>query len=88
MDNDAGVAQAQKLLTALNQQINDISQKLEVIEARGRHQSVRGALCDQKQRNELRRDLYEAHRHIDGLYRRFPETRPHRRDGSDRHVTA
>jgi hypothetical protein len=25
---------------------------------------------------ELRRDLYEAHRLIDGLHRRFPEVRP------------
>jgi hypothetical protein len=43
--------------------------------------STRGALHDRREQAELRRDLYEAHRLIDGLHRRFAETLPPRQAG-------
>ena len=88
MVDDTGVAQARELLAALHEQVEDISQRLETIEGRDPGTSARGAAHYQRHRNELRRELYEAHRHIDRLHRRFPETRPERRDWSSRHVAA
>jgi hypothetical protein len=46
---------------------------------RRRRTSARGAAHDHRQQSELRHELYEAHRLIDGLHRRFPETLPARR---------
>jgi hypothetical protein len=73
--DDSGVAQAHVLLAALYEQVEDISQQLKAIEKRGPRASVRGAAHDRRHRNGLRSDLYEAHHHIDGIHRRFPETR-------------
>jgi len=77
MAEDTGVAQARELLSALNEHVEDITRKIDNIEKRCRA-SVRGATLDRKHRNELRKDLYEAYRHIDRIHRRFPVTRPER----------
>jgi hypothetical protein len=76
MVEDAGAAQARALLRELCEQVADISHKLEAAERRGARTSVRGATHDRRHRSTLRRELYEAHRLIDGLHRRFPETLP------------
>jgi hypothetical protein len=76
MADNAGAAQAQELLGALHEHVADISHKLETAERRGRPASIRGATHDRRLQNSLRQDLYEAHRLIDGLHRRFPDTLP------------
>lgn len=81
MAEDAGTAQARILLEALFEQVADISQKLEAAEIRGLRTSIRGALSDRREHSELRRDLYEAHRLIESLRKRFPDTRPRRPAG-------
>jgi hypothetical protein len=92
---DTGMAQARELLSALNEQVADISQKLDAAEQRTRRAIARGTVhVPRQQASSLRRELYEAHRLIDGLHRRFPETRQapgvHRTtcDGPRRVVTA
>lgn len=76
MVDDAGVLQARVLLKTLTEQVEDISRKLEIVEHRHRHRrtSARGAMLDRRQVAGLRQELYEAHRLIDGLHRRFPAT--------------
>jgi hypothetical protein len=76
MVEDAGTAQARILLSALHEQIITISQKLEAAEMRGLRTSIHGAMHDRREQAELRRDLYEAHRLLDGLHKRFPQTLP------------
>jgi hypothetical protein len=76
MSDDAGAAQARALLRELGEHVVEISHKLEAAELRGSRTSVRGATHDRKHRSTLRRELYEAHRLIDGLHRRYPETLP------------
>ena len=76
MVEDAGAAQARALLRELSEQVADISRKLEAAERRGARTSIRGATHDRRHRSTLRRELYEAHRLIDGIHRRFPETLP------------
>jgi hypothetical protein len=76
MVEDAGAAQARALLRELGEQVAEISHKLEAAERRGSRSSIRGATHDRRQRSTLRRELYEVHRLIDGLHRRFPETLP------------
>ncbi|KAA0080574.1 hypothetical protein CIW52_23510 [Mycolicibacterium sp. P9-64] len=76
MSEDAGAAQARALLRELGEHVAEISHKLEAAERRGARTSVRGATHDRKHRSTLRRELYEAHRLIDGLHRRYPETLP------------
>jgi predicted metal-dependent hydrolase len=73
--DEADVAQARELLQALHKQVEDISQKLESIE--GRIHAVQGcaAAAARRKGTGLRRELYEAHRLIDGLHRRFPDAR-------------
>jgi hypothetical protein len=75
MAEDAGAAQARALLRELRDQVADISNKLEAVE-RDPRTSIRGASHDRRRQSALRRELYEAHRLIDGLHRRFPETLP------------
>jgi hypothetical protein len=76
MSEDAGAAQARALLRELGEHVAEISHKLEAAELRGSRTSIRGATHDRKHRSTLRRELYEAHRLIDGLHRRYPETLP------------
>ncbi len=75
MVEDTGAAQARALLRALHDHVAEITEKIEVAETRGHRASIRGAAQDRRQHSALRRDLYEAHRLIDGLHRRFPELR-------------
>jgi len=52
-----------------------VSHELERVEEEcNRRTSTRGAALQRRQRAELRRDIYEAHRLIDGIHRRFPQT--------------
>jgi predicted nucleic acid-binding Zn-ribbon protein len=74
MIDEAEAAQARELLAALRDHVAEISQKLETAERRDRRTSVRGAIRDRRHQKALRQELYEAHRLIDGLHRRFPET--------------
>ena len=74
MAENAGPAQARELLGALHEHVDEISQKIEKAKCRGRRSSIRGAAHDRRLQNSLRQELYEAHRLIDGLHRRFPET--------------
>jgi predicted nucleic acid-binding Zn-ribbon protein len=83
MVDDADIEQARELLRALYEQVEDISRKIEAAENRHRRSTyTRGAIHDQRLATSLRRDLYEAHRLIDGLHRRFPETLPAHRNSS------
>ena len=76
MSDDAEVEQALSLLRELDAQVERVSRKLEIVERRNRRTSARGIAHVHRQQSELRRDLYEAHRLIDGLHRRYPETLP------------
>lgn len=76
MSDDVAVAQARLLLTSMYEEVAEISRKLEATENRGRGAPTRGSTQDRTQETGLRRELYEAHRLIDGLHRRFPETAP------------
>jgi hypothetical protein len=74
MAEDAGVQQARMLVGLLRDEIAEISDKLKAPDSdvhrqteHGHHQRVRRAAL-------LRSQFYEAHRLLDGLYRRFPET--------------
>lgn len=78
--------QARQLLVALYDQVADISRKLETVDARNRRARARGNLRMDPRAGDLRRELYEAHRLIDGLHRRFPETSPHTRPFAGRHA--
>lgn len=79
MIDQPAVAQARALLKEMHDQVAAISTKIDMAERRDRRTSTRGALLDRRLMSELRRDLYEAHRLIDGLHRRYPETDPNRR---------
>ncbi|MBI3225214.1 MAG: hypothetical protein HYZ39_09165 [Mycolicibacterium cosmeticum] len=88
MTEDAAVSQARQLLKALYDQVSDISRKLEIVDARNRRARARGNSRVDPRAGDLRRELYEAHRLIDGLHRRFPETSPHARPFVGRHAMA
>lgn len=88
MTEDAAVSQARRLLAALYDQVADISRKLEIVDARNRRARARGNSRVDPRAGDLRRELYEAHRLIDGLHRRFPETSPHTRPFVGRHAHA
>ena len=82
MVDDFGAAQARALLSELNSQVENISRKIDIVGRRQRRAaSVRGAAHNHRQRSELRCALYEAHRLVDGLHRRYPETLPAQRRG-------
>ena len=74
MIDDAGNAQAQALLGELYGHVADISNKLEAAEERNRRAHARGTARRDPIAGVLRRELYEAHRLIDGLHRRYPRT--------------
>ena len=79
MEDDAGSAQALALLGELYAHVADISHKLEAAESRTRRARARGNTRKDPVSGGLRRELYEAHRLIDGLHRRYPQTAPERR---------
>ncbi|WKG01071.1 hypothetical protein [Mycolicibacterium sp. HK-90] len=74
MAHSADIAQARYLLAELWRNVEDVSARLEKAERRMRRSSA----CDRREISRLRADLYETHRLIDAIHRRFPETRPHR----------
>jgi hypothetical protein len=74
MVEDAAEAQALALLTELYGQVSTISGKLEAVEERNRRAKLRGISRRDPTASTLRRELYEAHRLIDGLHQRFPRT--------------
>lgn len=74
MIDDAGRAQAQALLGELYGHVADISHKLEAADERNRRAQARGNSRRDPIAGILRRELYEAHRLIDGLHRRYPQT--------------
>jgi hypothetical protein len=69
-DDDADRAQALRLLGALQDHIQHVTLLIEKAETRRRSASP---LSDSER--ALRRDLYEAHGHVDRIHARFPETR-------------
>ncbi|MDX1893421.1 hypothetical protein [Mycolicibacterium sp. 050158] len=74
MFEDAEALQATSLLKELHNQVDKVSCKLEIVERRNRRRSARGIADVHRQQSELRRELREAHRLIDGLHHRYPET--------------
>jgi hypothetical protein len=79
MVEDANTAQARELLDSLYTHVDEISARLEAAEEKrqGSRGRIEGVM--RRQAASLRRELYEAHRLIDGLHGRFPTTRPPRR---------
>jgi chromosome segregation ATPase len=73
--DDADTAQAELLLQALHQHVEDISHKLESLEGRLHAVQGRAGAVARRKAAGLRKELYEAHRLIDGLHRRFPAVR-------------
>jgi hypothetical protein len=73
---DPDVAQARLLLASLWESVGDTSRRIEVAEAQVRRMTPRtGQHTQYRQHAEaLRRELYETHRLIDGIHRRFPHS--------------
>ena len=80
--DDPDTAQARALLQSLHAHVDEISKKVEAAEIRTRRAQGHAALVARRRVATLRHELYEAHRLIDGLNRRFPEARPLRIAGS------
>jgi hypothetical protein len=76
--DDADTAQARELLQSLHAHVDEISKKVESAESRTRRAQGHAALIARRRVASLRHELYEAHRLIDGLHRRFPDARPRR----------
>lgn len=76
--DDADIAQARELLQSLNAHVDEISKKVESAEIRTRRVQGHAAIVARRRVASLRHELYEAHRLIDGLHRRFPDARPRR----------
>lgn len=83
MAEDVGVMQARLLLAALYDEVESISRKLEVFERRHPRASAHGQARDHQNMSSLRRDLYDVHRLIDGIHRRFPGTLPESRQAQN-----
>ena len=76
--DDADTAQARELLQSLHTHVDEISKKVESAEIRTRRVQGHAAVVARRRVASLRHELYEAHRLIDGLHRRFPDARPRR----------
>jgi hypothetical protein len=76
--DDADTAQARELLQSLHAHVDEISKKVESAEGRTRRVQGHAAVVARRRVASLRHELYEAHRLIDGLHRRFPDARPRR----------
>lgn len=79
VEEDADTAQARELLHALYAHVDDVSDRLEAVERKSVRAHGRSESVVRREAAGLRRELYETHRLIDGLHRRFPVTRPDRR---------
>jgi len=76
--DDPDTAQAKQLLQSLHAHVDEISKKVESAESRTRRVQGHAALVARRRVASLRHELYEAHRLIDGIHRRFPDARPRR----------
>ena len=76
--DDPDTAQARELLQSLHAHVDEISKKVESAEIRTRRVQGHAAAIARRRVASLRHELYEAHRLIDGLHRRFPDARPRR----------
>ena len=75
MGEDASTPQAREMLGSLEGHLVGLARKLERVEEEcNRRTSTRGADLNRRQRAELRREIYEAQRLIEGIHRRFPQT--------------
>ena len=79
VEEDADTAQARELLQTLYAHVDEVSDKLEAAEQKTLRAHGRSESLVRREAASLRRELYETHRLIDGLHRRFPATRPPRR---------
>ena len=79
VEEDADTAQARELLQTLYAHVDEVSDKLEAAEQKTLRAHGRSESLVRREAASLRRELYETHRLIDGLHRRFPVTRPERR---------
>lgn len=79
VEEDADTAQARELLQSLYAHVDEISDKLEAAEQKTVRAQGRRENLVRREAASLRRELYETHRLIDGLHRRFPITSPERR---------
>jgi hypothetical protein len=79
--DDANTAQARELLQSLQGHVDEISKKVESAERRVRRVQGHAAVMARRRVAGLRNELYETHRLIDGLHRRFPNARPRRNTG-------
>ncbi|AYM44506.1 hypothetical protein [Mycobacteroides chelonae] len=77
MIEDPSTAQARALLTSLYEHVVEVSQSIAETERQSRNAPSRPAAVRHQRRHlvALRGELYEAHRHIDGLRRQFPAAR-------------
>ena len=74
-DDDPDLAQARMFMVLLQQEIAELSDKIEAAEHRARRlPHLHGHDHRVRHAARLRRRFYEAHRLLDGLHRRFPET--------------
>lgn len=75
------MAQARALLASLYEHVGEVSESIAQAEDLIRHtQRHRSAHRHHRVRlADMRKDLYEAHRLIDGLHHRYPATRNARR---------
>jgi len=80
--DDPDTAQARELLQSLHAHVDEISKRVESAESRTRREQGHAALVARRRVASLRHELYETHRLIDGLHRRFPDARPGRVAGS------
>lgn len=76
MVDESSIAQARSFLTELYHQVAVVSQRIEAAERRCPRTSARGQAMNRRMQSSMRRELYEVHRLIDGIHRRFPETLP------------
>ena len=93
MIENASLLQARILVRSLYEHVSAVTEKLALAERGIRSPSVRSYPSSMRRQREkmilMRKDLYEAHRLIEQLHRRFPETRdatwpiePHARHGN------
>lgn len=77
MAEEVSVAQARLLLRSLYEHVNEVSISVATVERKISRATVHASALRHQRRhvNAMRRDLYEAHRLIDGLHQRFPATR-------------
>lgn len=84
MGEDAETEQAEALLSELRKRAAATAHHLERAESRRVRTSAHGKAFDRRLKSALRNELSEVHRLIDGLHRRYPQTRQPTWSGSVR----